>query len=111
MLEVIFLDDMELKGEGHYAITAVKDIKVTDSYLRLGQETTNCQTEEAKSDCLTRKLKEKVLGECGCAPFGMKSYYGAEVIFVAENNKVKFRHVPEPCLYPLPAGLCGRSET
>ena len=86
MLGVLFLDDMELQGEGHYAITAVKDFKVTDSYLGLGQETTNCQTEEVKSDCLTRKLKDKILGECGCAPFSMKSYYRAEVIFVAENN-------------------------
>ena len=106
-----FVDDIVLAGEGHYAITAVKDIKVRASYLGLGQEITKCQTEETKSDCLTRKLKDRVLRECGCAPFSMKSYYGAEVIFVAENNKVKFRHVPEPCLYPLPAGLCGRSET
>ena len=81
MLGVIFLDDMELQGEGHYAITALKDIKATDSYMRLGRETTKCK--EEKSDCPTRKFKKKVLSKCGCAPFGMKSNYGAEVILVA----------------------------
>ena len=80
MFKRSFLDDIVLPGEGHYAVTAVKDIKVTDSYLGLGQELTNCQTKEARSDCLTRSHMARVLSECRCAPLSMKSYYGPEVI-------------------------------
>ena len=79
----------------------MKDIKVRASYLGLGQEITKCQTEETKSDCLTRKLKDRVLRECGCAPFSMKSYYGAEVLFVAKT---------ELCIMMLQTPVCNSSQ-
>ena len=36
-------------------MTAAKEIKVTESYLGLGKEMTNCQTQETRSDCLARR--------------------------------------------------------
>ena len=36
-------------------MTAAKEIKVTKSYLGLGKERTNCQTQETRSDCLARR--------------------------------------------------------
>ena len=60
-------------------MTAVKEMKVTESYLGLGKKITNCQTQEARSDCLTRRHRALVLSSCGCAPAQLRSYYGAEV--------------------------------
>ena len=36
-------------------MTAAKEIKVTESYVGLGEEVTNCQTQETRSDCLARR--------------------------------------------------------
>ena len=68
-----------LEGEGHYAMSAIKDIKVTDKFVGLGEGVTKCQTMEYKVDCQTREYREKVLSECNCSPYQLKSYYGAEV--------------------------------
>ena len=66
-----------VQGEGHYALTAVKEIKVTEELIMmmmmmmmikvteelvgLGQEVTHCQTEEFRADCLSRKYREQVI--------------------------------------------------
>ena len=49
-----------LEGEGHYALTAIKDIKVTEEFVGLGQEVTRCQTKEARADCVSRRYQEQV---------------------------------------------------
>ena len=64
-----------LEGEGHYALTAVKDIRVTEEFVGLGQGITHCQTEDFRADCVTRKLREKILQSCQCSPAYMRSYY------------------------------------
>ena len=67
-----------VQGEGHYALTAVKEIKVTEELIMimmmmmmmikvteelvgLGQDVTHCQTEEFRADCLSRKYREQVV--------------------------------------------------
>ena len=55
-----------LTGEGDYSLTDVKDIRVTEEFLGLGEEVTHCKTKEFRADCLTRKYQEKVLSSCGC---------------------------------------------
>ena len=72
-----FLDPVPivLEGEGHYALTAVKDIRVTKEFVGLGQGITHCQTEDFRGDCVTRKLKEKILQSCQCSPAYIRSYY------------------------------------
>ena len=60
-------------------VTAVKDVRVTESYLSLGEEMTGCQTGEVRYDCLTRRHRNQVLNNCHCAPANLRSYYGQEV--------------------------------
>ena len=54
----------------------MKDIRVTDEFVGLGQGITHCQTEDFRADCVTRKLREKILQSCQCSPAYMRSYYG-----------------------------------
>ena len=35
-----------LEEEGHYVLTDLKDVRVTEEFLGLGQEITNCQNVE-----------------------------------------------------------------
>ena len=81
ILSTCFLDPVPivLEGEGHYALTAVKDIRVTEEFVGLGQGITHCQTEDFRADCVTRKLREKILQSCQCSPAYMRSYYGSLV--------------------------------
>ena len=69
---------MVQRGEGVYSLTSIKEIKVTEAFLGLGQEITNCHTKELRADCLTRRHREQVLASCSCAPFAMRSYYGEQ---------------------------------
>ena len=75
------LDPVELvlQGEGKYVLSAIKDIEVTDQFVQLGDTVTRCQTVEHKVDCQSRRFKEKVLSQCKCSPFHMRSYYGEQV--------------------------------
>ena len=68
-----------LYGEGHYVLTAIKSIRVTEDFLGLGERTTNCQTEESRADCLTRKYQAKLVDTCHCVPFTMRSHYTEKV--------------------------------
>ena len=59
---------MKLIGEGEYNLNILTEIKITDSYLGLDQETRECQNEEPFYNCTTRTYLENVLRECGCLP-------------------------------------------
>ena len=69
-----------LQGEGHYALTLIKDIKVTEEFLGLGQEITRCQTREFRADCVSRRYQEQVLASCHCAPLYIRSQFSQEVL-------------------------------
>ena len=68
-----------LEGEGHYALTAIKDIKVTEEFVGLGQEITRCQTKEFRADCVTRKHREQILRSCHCAPLYIRHHFPHQV--------------------------------
>ena len=68
-----------LQGEGHYVMSDIKSIEVTQDFVGLGEKVTHCQTEEYREDCLSRKYRERVLSQCNCSPFYLRSYYGTEV--------------------------------
>ena len=85
MINIVDPVPIVLQGEGHYAVTDVKDIKVTKDYER-----TKCQTSEYRADCLTRKHREQVLANCHCAPFYMRSYYGDQVGCLVVPNIAQF---------------------
>ena len=70
---------LTLYGEGHYVLTAIKSIKVTEDFTGLGERTTNCQTEEFRADCHTRNYRAKVVESCHCVPFTLRSHYTDKV--------------------------------
>ena len=87
-----FLDaePIVLQGEGHYALTAVKDIQVTEEFLGLGREVTRCQTREARADCESRRYQEQVVASCHCAPLYIRSHFPLEVrVKKTRNCKLK----------------------
>ena len=55
-------------GEGKYNLNALKEIKVTESYLGLDIEDRSCQNEEAVEECTTRQYIETLLHKCACLP-------------------------------------------
>ena len=68
-----------LYGEGNYQLWTITSIRVTEEFLGLGERTTNCQTEEFRADCLTRKYRAKLVDTCHCVPFTLRSHYNEEV--------------------------------
>ena len=81
LILIIFTDPVPiiLDGEGHYALTDIKDIRVTEDFVGLGEKITKCQTKEFRTDCVSRKHREQVLQSCKCSPVNMRSYYGSSV--------------------------------
>ena len=81
LILIIFTDPVPiiLDGEGHYALTDIKDIRVTEDFVGLGEKITKCQTKGFRTDCVSRKHREQVLQSCKCSPVNMRSYYGSSV--------------------------------
>ena len=73
-----------LEGEGHYALNLIKDIKVTEEFLGLGQEITRCQTREFRADCVSRRYQEQVLASCHCAPLYIRQHFPHQVPLTAQ---------------------------
>ena len=65
-----------LIGEGEYNLNDLKEIKVTDSYVGLGQDVTKCQNEEPFFNCTTKQHINTFLRKCGCLPFAMQLSFG-----------------------------------
>ena len=68
-----------LYGEGNYQLWTIKSIRVTEEFLGLGERTTDCQTEEFRADCLTRKYRAKLVDTCHCVPFALSSHFTEKV--------------------------------
>ena len=68
-----------LQGEGHFLLSDIKSFEVSEEFVRLDKTVTHCQMEEYREDCLSRKYRERVLSQCNCSPFYLRSYYGIEV--------------------------------
>ena len=83
---------INLHGEGNYALTAIKSIRVTEDFTGLGERTTKCQTGEFRADCLTRNYRAKVVETCQCVPFTLRSHFTEKVgsddekIFLISGN-------------------------
>ena len=61
-------------GEGSYAISAVKEMKVTDEFLGLDVNTRKCQNEEPFESCTTRQYLENIREQCNCVPFPLQNF-------------------------------------
>ena len=64
-------DPVKLIGEGEYNLNAVKEIKVTESSLGLGEAVLECQDTEDVHDCTTRHYIDAFMASCGCLPFNI----------------------------------------
>ena len=62
---------MHLVGEGKYNLNAIKEVKVTESYLGLDMDIKECQNDEALDECRTRHYVDSILDKCGCLPLKM----------------------------------------
>ena len=63
---------MYLLGEGEYNLDEAGVISVTDSFLGLSQEVTECQNDEPLYNCTTRFYRNSLLMQCGCLPFNIR---------------------------------------
>ena len=59
-------------GEGEYNLFALKEIRVTESYLGLEKEKRGCQNLEPIDNCTTRQYHDTIIGECGCLPLNIR---------------------------------------
>ena len=57
---------------GRYAITAIKKMSGTESFMGLPESERKCQSEEFE-DCYTRKYFARVQERCGCIPLSLSS--------------------------------------
>ena len=71
ILYLIFLEPVELIGEGKYNLDAVKEITVTESYLGMDMDTRKCQNDEPMENCTTRHYIDSVSHLCGCLPLSI----------------------------------------
>ena len=61
-----------LHGEGSYAMSAVKDIRVTEEFLGLDEDSKECRSGETFKECTTREYLHTVNTNCKCVPYGLK---------------------------------------
>ena len=68
-----------LSGDGHFSLSGVKEVRVSQEFVGLGQEITSCQTARSRADCLTGDYLARAMETCHCAPLSILSHYGTEV--------------------------------
>ena len=56
-------------------MSAVKEIRVTEDYLGLEEETRKCQNQESFEDCTTREYLQTVEKHCHCVPYGLNMFF------------------------------------
>ena len=88
---------MHLYGEGMFAMSAVKEIKVTQQFLGLPQvkpnlhfidfiiicsmqDTMNCQNMKTFEDCTTKTHIKALEEDCGCIPFNLQRNHKKNVM-------------------------------
>ena len=91
-------------GEGKYNLNAVKEIKVTESYLGLDESVKDCQTEESIENCMTWNFINSVLHQCECLPLSIR--INSKVQFLIFTKYYKFLTIVGPHLHSRTIGLC-----
>ena len=66
------LDPVGLIGVGRFNLLSLKEVKVTDSFMGLHQDTRECQNIETYDNCKTRLYIEQLRQECGCLPLSLR---------------------------------------
>ena len=68
----MILEPVIFIGEGEYNVNVLKEIKVSESYLGMDQDVTECQNEESFYNCTTRKFMDTLIEKCGCLPINIR---------------------------------------
>ena len=76
---MLFSEPLKLIGEGKYNLNAVKEIKVTDSFLEMDIDVRECQKEEPLENCTTRQYINDLLQQCDCLPLSITTSNKVEV--------------------------------
>ena len=61
-------------GGGHYRLTAVREIRVTEDFMGLDLKTINCQQEATIHDCQQAKYLAGLTKKCQCLPYNLGNY-------------------------------------
>ena len=70
-MSTLILEPNMMIGEGDYNLNTIQEIKATESYLRLDQKVTGCQTADSYQSCFTRNYIGKLVKTCDCLPLSM----------------------------------------
>ena len=65
---MIFKAPLKLYGGGNFALTAVKEIDVTEEYLEMSKDITKCQNKISLEECENKQYFEKIIEKCECIP-------------------------------------------
>ena len=99
-------------GRHHFALSAVKEVAVTPSFLSLPETTRKCQLNETLHGCQTRKYLELLSLTCHCLPFPLKTESQAGVATCDEAGLSCARTVALPsCLPPCQGIFSDVSQT
>ena len=61
-------------GGGNIRIKGVKQVQITNDYLRLDMQTRGCQNDNTYEDCVTDLYLDSLMEECNCLPFNLQNY-------------------------------------
>ena len=64
----LFVDPVELTGEGGYNLNSIKEEEVTESFLGIDKAVRGCQNQENYHECTTRQYIENMKEKCSCLP-------------------------------------------
>ena len=66
---------LKLFGEGNYAITDIKEVKVTEEFLGLDTATRGCHRNSELEHCETKTYIEKAKRHCHCIPSHLRRIF------------------------------------
>ena len=61
-------------GGGNIRIKGVKQVQVTNDYLRLDMKTRGCQNDNTYEVCVTDLYLDSLREKCNCLPFNLKHF-------------------------------------
>ena len=71
---ILIIEPITFYGEGEYAVTDIKEVKVTKGFLSLAEKVKNCQNEETLNECQTKKYISVGLEKCNCTQYELRNF-------------------------------------
>ena len=82
-----------LHSNGSYALSAVKEMRISEDFMSLGKDLTKCQVQEEYEECSTRIYQAAMIEQCNCIPYSLglgknqvyeKTHEGPSLMFSAD---------------------------